>query len=377
MKSSSTQRLAFLITSTGWGGLEMNVLKLGAELKQRGFSILLISQEKSTIYQRAGDVFESTLLINFKKKYFDFKTAKRVATDLKKNSIHQVMVFDNRDLDVISWAKRCYFKKLKIVYQQHMQIGINKKSLFHTLRYKSIHTWISPLQYLKDEVASRTKFPVERVRVIPIGLDTARFANNAISQQEARSVLGINTSFPLLGIIGRISEKKGQLFLAESVKKMNDHGINIALLIFGSATINDPDCVVYDQKLHQYVLDNKLEAQVIFVPHRTDTELFYAASDIFVLASHSETYGMVTLEALCSGLPVIATKSGGTSEILEQGNAGELYHYENYSELKTAVQKLISDLPQSKLKAMSQKEKFAALYTTKNEADQIAVLLNE
>ncbi|MBK7129704.1 MAG: glycosyltransferase family 4 protein [Crocinitomicaceae bacterium] len=377
MKSSSTQRLAFLITSTGWGGLEMNVLKLGTELKQRGFSILLISQEKSTIYQRKENVFDDTLLISFRKKYFDFKTAKQIATELKKKSISQIVVFDNRDLDVLSWAKRCYFNKLKIVYQQHMQIGINKKSFFHTLRYKSIHTWISPLQYLKDEVALRTKFPVARVRVIPIGLDTARFANNAISQQEARSILGINTSFPLLGIIGRISEKKGQLFLAESVKKINENGIRVNLLIFGSATINDPDCVVYDQKLHQFVEENKLQQQVFFVPHRSDTELFYAASDIFVLASHSETYGMVTLEALCSGLPVIATTSGGTSEILEQGTAGELYHYENYTELKAAVEKIIGDLSQSKLKANSQKEKFARLYTTKNEADKIAELLNE
>ena len=58
-----------------------------------------------------------------------------------------------------------------------------------------------------------------------------------------------------------------------------------------------------------------------------DIHLFYNAIDIFVLASEGETYGMVTIEAMLSGLPVIATKSGGTPEILNFGEFGLLFKH--------------------------------------------------
>ena len=66
-----------------------------------------------------------------------------------------------------------------------------------------------------------------------------------------------------------------------------------------------------------------------FVKHQEDVNVFYNAIDVFALASHSETFGMVTVEAMLSKLPILATKSGGTSEILGYGKYGLLYEYEN------------------------------------------------
>lgn len=322
--------IAFLITSTGWGGLEMNTLKLGGLLKQKGYNICLITHSLSTIYKKCNNTFSSIVLIDNIKKHFDFKNAKKIAQNLKHQKIKTILVFDNKDLDVIALTKYFFYNNLNIVYQQHMQIGINKKDILHTLRFKAVNYWISPLQYLKNEIAERTKYPVNRVKVIPLCLNTNKFSTAKYTKAQARTLLNINNETIIIGIIGRISEKKGQLFLVEALNQLIKLGNNnIELLIFGSATVNDPESKNYDNNLRLYVNKNNLSNRVHFVEYTPDVSLFYNSVDIFALASHSETYGMVTIEAMLAGIPVIATKSGGTSEILEYGNLGQLYEYNN------------------------------------------------
>lgn len=325
-------KIAFINTSTGWGGLEMNTLKLAKSLTGKGYSITLISNENSTIYNNGKDLFASIILLNRKRKYFDFKSAKKISNSLQNERISTLIAIDNKDLDVIAWTKRLFFSKLNVIYQQQMQIGVNKRDFVHTFRFNSINYWISPLQYLKNEVSKRTKYPVDRVKVIPLCTDIKKFINRKYSKQEALQSLNISPKAPLIGIIGRISKMKGQLFLVESLMKLKQKGIDIELLIFGSATVNDPECQNYNKVLHETVRQNKLEDKVHFVGHQDDVSLFYNAVDVFVLASHSETFGMVTIEAMLSKLPIIATKSGGTGEILDNGKLGILYEYENHEE---------------------------------------------
>jgi len=369
------KRIAFLITSTGWGGLEMNTLKLASELNRSGFDIILCSQPESTIYSNGKNLFQDCVHINFRKKYFDFKTARNLGKTLKSKGIHTIIVFDNRDLDVISWTKRLYFKSLRIVYQQHMQIGITKKSLFHTLRYKTIDCWISPLHYLKAEIRLRTHYPPSKVTIVPIGFDTTTYASNTLSKLEARKILGIDPKLPLFGIIGRISEKKGQLFVAESIAKINADAPRAEILIVGSATINDPSCIAYEQQLKSFIHENELENCIHMLGHRSDVEVFYAAIDCFILASESETYGMVTLEALASGLPVIATKSGGTSEILKDGDFGTLYKHNDFEEFQRAINAFLQGPDEALQKARKAQDYVVPHYRTAKEVEGICAIL--
>jgi glycosyltransferase involved in cell wall biosynthesis len=321
--------IAFISTSTGWGGLEMNILKLAGLLKDKGYHIMLITHENSTIYNKGKDLFLTRILLKNKRKYFDFKSAKIISNALQKEGIKTIIVFDNQDLDVVAWTKKLFLSKLNVIYQQHMQIGINKRDILHTFRFNSINYWISPLQYLKNEISERTRFPVDRVKVIPICLDVKKFVQRKYSKQEALNALNISPKAPLVGIIGRIDRKKGQLFLVESLMKLKQKGVDVELLIFGNATVNDAESKDYYNEICNTVKLNNLDDCIHFSEYREDVAIFYNAVDVFVLASHSETYGMVTIEAMLSKTPVIATKSGGTNEILENGNLGALYEYGN------------------------------------------------
>jgi len=368
-------KIAFIIRSTGWGGLEMNTLKLANLLSEKGYDIKLITQENSTIYEKGKGIFSSTFLLKKGKKYFDFKSAKAISKFLKNERIKTLMVFDNKELDVIAWTKKLYFKKLNVIYQQHMQIGINKKDLIHTFRYKSIDCWISPLNYLKNEVIERTKFSEKKVKVIPLCVDTGKFTNVKYTKQDALKKMNIEPKSMLFGIIGRISEKKGQLFLVESFMKLREKGINVELLIFGSATVNDPECQAYYKELREKVKECKLENVFHFVDYQEDVSLFYNAVDGFILGSHSETYGMVTIEAMLSNIPIIATQSGGTSEILEYGKLGLLYEYENYDELSKKIMWLLNNKSESIEMAQLAQDRAIANYSQHIEINEIDAII--
>lgn len=321
------QKIAFFITSTGWGGLEMNTLKLVEWLSIRKWQIELFTTKNSKTYEGAVKNGFTIHALDRPKKYFDFKTAKKLASLLKEKEIKTICVFDNRDIDVIAIAKRFYYKELKIIYQQHMQIGVNKKDLIHTLRYRSIDYWLTPLNCLKDEVIQKTHFPLERIKVIPLGVEIEKFITRKYSKEEARKKLNITTDKTLIGIIGRISPKKGQDLLIHGLLELKQKNIEAEVLIFGSPTIDDPVCQQYDKEIKNFTQSNQLDKLVHFKEHSDDIHLFYNAIDIFVLASEGETYGMVTIEAMLSDIPVIATKSSGTPEILNFGELGLLFKH--------------------------------------------------
>lgn len=363
--------IAFYISSTGWGGLEMNTLKLARLLSDKNYKITLITQEKSTIYYKGKDIFHSVVLLKKPGKYFDFISAKKISVALKKRNIKDVLVFDNKDIDVISWSKKLFFNELKVIYQQHMQLRLNKKDFLHTLRYKSINQWISPLEYLKGKVLENTKIPEEKIHVIPLGVNIKRFAKKTYSKKEARARLEIKSTGTLMGIIGRITEKKGQLFLVEALAKLSQKNINIELLIFGSPTVNEPEAQLYFQKIKDTVKQNRLENRVHFVDFNEDVALFYNAIDIFVLATESETYGMVTIEAMLSELPVIATNSGGTPEILGFGKYGTLYKYNNIDDFINKIDYILKHPDEIEAKALEAKKTAVKKYDQNIEIQEI------
>ncbi len=368
--------IAFIITSRGWGGLEMNTLKLAKLLSGKGYRISLITQENSTIYQKRENLFVSCILINKKRKYFDFKSAKTISKSLKIRNISSLIVFDNTDLDVISWTKKLFYPKLKVIYQQHMQFGKRKKKDFiHTLRFRSINYWISPLQYLKNQVLEKTKIPQEKIKIIPLCLDIELFTNKKYTKQEAQQKLNISAKAPLIGIIGRVSEKKGQLFIIEALMQLKKENIDTELLIFGSPTVNDVESKSYYKLIQETVKQNGMEEQVHFVAYQKDVSAFYHAVDVFVLASQSETYGMVTIEAMLSKIPIIATQSGGTSEILDYGKLGLLYEYEDITAFNEKLIWLLNNKRKAENMALDAQENAVKKYAQEIEINEIDKLL--
>lgn len=332
------KRIAFYCSSISWGGLEMNFVRYAEWIANTGFHVHVFCVANSPIHQRVVESGLPHTCVAFNKKYFDVKNAFKVAGLFDKEKIDLVWFRDTRDMSLLSWVKKFSSRKIKLVYQQAMQLGVDKKDLFHTLRFLSIDTWISTLHFLKDQVKARTRFPENRICVIPLGADTHQIHAQHLSKEQAREMLHLPKDAVIAGIIGRIDPLKGQHIAINALQICND---NTHLVIMGESTKNEGRD--YEVELKQKVRSLGLQNRVHFKPYSKEVEAFYRAIDVFILASKGETFGTVTIEAMSFGLAIIGTNSSGTPEILDFGNAGLLFEPDNASELASCMKEYISN----------------------------------
>jgi hypothetical protein len=91
--------------------------------------------------------------------------------------------------------------KIRLVYHQAMQLGVPKKDILHTFRFNRIDAWVSTLGYMKKQVLSHTKFPENKLHVIPLGTNIN--STSIHSKEEARKFLKLPSYKFLVGIVGK------------------------------------------------------------------------------------------------------------------------------------------------------------------------------
>lgn len=369
-------KLLIVNTSTGWGGLEMNVVKLAGELQKNGIEIHFVCQEKTVFDQQITPVFESVLRLKKVKKYFDFKNASRVVSYLRENDISVVFTAFRPDLDLLLWTKR-KAKNIRIIHQQQMQIGIPKKGFIQRMRFNAVDVWLTPLHWLKQEMLEKTTLAEQKIRIVPLGVRVDPFMGQQPARNEAQQFFGFRSDAFVLGVIGRIDEKKGQLFLVKVVKQLLDAGEEVSLLIVGAPTVDDPKTVIYHQEILQFIEDNNLTKHIHFASPTKEILNFYNAIDLFVMSSEGETFGMVTVEAQFSKIPVIGTNSSGTPEVLGHGTRGVLYTFNDEQSFTEAYFRMRKQLNGGELNLEAIQLEAIQLYALEREVEGVLSAIHE
>ncbi len=322
-----TKKIGIVCTSPGFGGLEIYTLQLARSLSLKGWQLFFLLNEKSKLHQLAKKEFSVSSIQQYQKE-------KNTASIIKNwNRAHQLsLLFTpyNKDIQPLSFYKRFYQKKIKLVYQQHMKVGVKKRDFIHRLRYDMLDLWITPLAYLKEETLEKTTVTEDKIRIVPVGLSFDSFHGNK-SQAEARQQLQLPQDAYFIGILGRIDPKKGQDFLIKVMASLQNES-DIHLLLMGAATAYEgEEWMRYIQSL---IAQYGLQERVHFRPYHEEVALFYKAIDLFAMASHGETYGLVTLEAFYFEKPVIGVRTDGTKALLDDGRFGWLHAPEDVEGFK-------------------------------------------
>ncbi|MDP4630110.1 MAG: glycosyltransferase family 4 protein [Flavobacteriales bacterium] len=330
-------KIGFYCSSISWGGLEMNSVRYAQALQQENFEIHIYGVEGNSFFQMATDLGLPIQAVPRNKKYFDFKHARSLAKIFQNDGIEIVHFRDNRDLDFLGWVKFFSSGKIKLVYHQAMQLGVPKKDILHTFRFNRIDAWVSTLDYMKKQVLSHTKFSEKKLHVIPLGTNID--STSIHSKDEARSLLHLPSNKFLIGVIGRLDEKKGQLEVIQALSLLKETEKNIHVVFIGDKTKNEAD--EYVQKLNDAIELNHLQDKTSFLPHQSDIQKLYGAFDLVIVPSWEETFGTVTIEAMASGVPVIGSNTAGTAEIL--GNETFLFQARNPKDLSETLLNVLQD----------------------------------
>lgn len=134
--------------------------------------------------------------------------------------------------------------------------------------------------------------------------------------------------------IAELHERKGLKYLIEAVGELVAKYPNIKLVIIGEGSERN--------NLENLIGKLKLENHVVLLGRQKEIPKLLKSSDIFVLPSRREAFGLVNAEAMITGLPIVASNVGGISEIVEDDESGILVEPENSRELAKALRKLIS-----------------------------------
>lgn len=156
------------------------------------------------------------------------------------------------------------------------------------------------------------------------------------TRAEARSKFGLpNTAF-VAGCVGRIKwMRKGQEHLIRAAGLLARDGIEVHLLIVGAPFKGNESHLT---RLHDLAAELGISNRVIFAGEIQDPATAYAAMDVFVLPSEQpEPFGMVMLEAMAAGVPVVASRLGGPIEVVVDGETGVLFQPGKATELAHAL----------------------------------------
>lgn len=172
--------------------------------------------------------------------------------------------------------------------------------------------------------------PSEKIDCIYNGVDAEPYLNAQGMNVRREFRLG---DACVLTTVGRLAAEKDFPTLFHAVHCMTD--LNVKVLLVGEGPLR--------RKVENFIARKGLQERVVMTGMRRDIPEILAASDIFVLTSRWEGLPLTVIEAMCAGLPVVASKVGGVPELVQEGVTGHLVQPRDPRELCDTLRTLICD----------------------------------
>lgn len=185
-----------------------------------------------------------------------------------------------------------------------------------------------------------------KIVIIPPGVDTCHFY--PIPADEARQFVGIPPEDRMVLFVGRIEPLKGlgTLIQAMSCLRCTEAGDRVSLVVIGGDPDADPDKMTDEMARLQKMCDDLAMGKlVVFLGKRGQDTLpyYYSAADVLVMPSFYESFGMVALEAMACGTPVVASQVGGLAFLVQDGVTGYTVPAEDHEALCDKLSLLLGD----------------------------------
>jgi len=183
----------------------------------------------------------------------------------------------------------------------------------------SAHRVVAFSPHERDSMVQLYSADASRIELVPGGVDLSLF--RPLDQVESRQRLGLNGGKVLL-YVGRLESLKGVELLLRSAAQV-DSCHKVRVLVVGAD--NTPGQTEIN-RLRNIVQELKLEETVEFVGRvdHEDLPFYYSAADVCVVPSFYESFGLAALESMACGTPVIASRVGGLSTLVQHGHTGYL-----------------------------------------------------
>jgi sugar transferase (PEP-CTERM/EpsH1 system associated) len=233
-------------------------------------------------------------------------------------------------------AARCWFRRCAVVHSEH---GLERdasakepwrRNCFRRLAYELADRVLSVSYQLRDLHARRTGFAADRISVIHNGVDGRRFFPDPAAREQIRQELGIADGEFCIGCVGNLLPIKDHMTVLKALEALSTDLRNWRLLIVGEG----PERQALERSIGEHVGWKK---RVCLMGTSTRVPELLKALDLYILPSIAEGISNSLLEAMSSGLPVIATATGGNPEVVVDGQSGLLFPVGDFRRLSEHI----------------------------------------
>lgn len=194
---------------------------------------------------------------------------------------------------------------------------------------------------VRDDILRHFSVDPAKLHVIYSGVDAQKFSPECKAEFRAgqRAALGIPQGAPLAVFVGSGFERKGLAMFLRALGDAGRRGSASGEHWYGLVVGKDKNLGRYQAMARSLGIQNR----VVFTGGVADTRPFYAASDVFVLPTVYEPFGLVCLEALACGLPVVTSTSSGAAEIIATGKNGYVVDALDINAIREAMDAAIAN----------------------------------
>ena len=302
-------RILQISSAKTYGGGERHFVDLCRELQLRGHEIFAALRPTNVWQDRLGFLPDANILHVSIRNSFGILSANRIAGFVRDNEIEIIHAHVARDYIPASIA--CTLaRNAKFVLTRHVLFPLKP---FNRFALKNLSKAIAVSSGV--ETALQKVFPRQKIAVIPNGIDIGSGAgkDRTALGNEFRFLHNIPFDVPLVGIVGELIVLKGQRDFVLAVNEVVKKHPNARFVVAGKDNTIDNK---FRRELKRLVKVFQLEGQFLWLDWVEDTAQLFAALDIFVSASHTESFGLAMLEAMARGTVVVATKTEGAKELL-------------------------------------------------------------
>jgi glycosyltransferase involved in cell wall biosynthesis len=296
--------------------------------------------------------------------------ARRLARLLDEEGVEAVHAHYRRDLPLAALAKRGSRRRPRLAYTSQMKISHSKQDPYHNFIYGQLDALLTITAQLREQTRERLHPALRgRVRLLYYGTAPGRRLSEA-ERATLRAQHDLRAGVFTVGLFGQKFEGKGQLLLVQALARLRAEGGDCQALLVGSQDFPD-----FMERLRAEIAAHGLQDAVVLRDFVPEPQALMQLCDVTVLATYQETFGLVLIEAMSLGIPVIGSAAGGVPEIIDDGETGLLFETRNADSLYAALRRLHDDPPLRARLAAAGQRKAAARFSLARHYDELEAVL--
>lgn len=338
-------KIALIITELQLGGAQRIVIELAGRLAQSDWEVCVITNERGLLLQDLQGIrgVEVVTVAALRREITPLKDLLALVQIMNLlNSLKPDIVHTHTPKAGLIGRVAARLLCIPCIHTVHgIGCDVSAMSLVEKvyLVCERLAAKLSTVQVMVSERLRKTCVehglaPDGKVRVISGGFDARQFAKLP-TRSQARTALGLPVEGVVIGTVSCMKPGKRVGDFVEVCKQMRSEIPNMMAVVAGDGELR--------QEIQRQIDLGGLEESIRLLGWRRDVPAIMAALDVFVLMSAHEGLGLVVLEAMAAGVPVVATRVDGCIEIIEETRAGVLIERGDIEGGSAAVVRLLND----------------------------------